>query len=87
MEPQLLERINGHFGYRAIERISMIHAPPKKKPPPARRQSGNNALAPDPEARAAIETALAAVDDPEIRAVLARLGRAVISDTQGGGEE
>lgn len=88
MEPQLLERINGHFGYRAIERISMIHAPPGKKPAPARRQIRKKAVAtPDPKANAAIEDALAAVDDPEIRAVLARLGRAVISDIQGDGEE
>lgn len=88
MEPQLLERINGHFGYRAIERIAMIHAPPGKRPSPARREAGNKtATPPDPKARTAIESALAAVDDPDIRAVLARLGRAVISDTQGGGEE
>ena len=66
----------------------MIHAPPGNKPSPARRETRNKtAKPPDPEARAAIETALAAVDDPEIRAVLARLGRAVISDTRDGGEE
>ena len=88
MEPQLLERINGHFGYRAIERIAMIHAPPRKKSSPARRDSRNKTVKPpNPEDRAAIENALAAVDDPEIRAVLARLGRAVISDTRDGGEE
>jgi hypothetical protein len=88
MEPQLLERINGHFGYRAVERITMIHAPPGNEPSPARRETRNKtAKPPDPEARAAIENALAAVDDPEIRAVLARLGRAVISDTRDSGEE
>lgn len=88
MEPQLLERINGHFGYRAIERIAIIHAPPGNKPSPVRRPAGNRtATPPSPEARAAIGSALAAVDDPELRAVLARLGHAVISDSPGGEEE
>lgn len=88
MEPQLLERINGHFGYRAIERIVMIHAPPAKRLTPARRQKKTRSAAtPDPQARAAVDSALAAVSDPEIRAALARLGHAVISDLPGGGEE
>lgn len=88
MEPQLLERINGHFGYRAIERIAIIHAPPGKKPGAGRSQNRKKRETPaDPMARATIEQALAAVDDPEIRAVLARLGRAVISDTRGSGQD
>lgn len=88
MEPQLLERINGHFGYRAIERITMIHAPPGKMPGAGRRRIEKKPVAPpDPKARDAVEQALAAVEDPEIRAVLARLGRAVISDTRGSGQE
>lgn len=88
MQPQLLERINGHFGYRAIERISIIHAPPDKNSMHLRRRPKTKASPPpDPKASAAIEDALSAVDDPEIRAVLARIGHAVISDTHGDGEE
>ncbi|MDH5556756.1 MAG: DciA family protein [Alphaproteobacteria bacterium] len=88
MEPRLLERINGHFGYRAVERITIIHAPPDKKMSAHRRRPKNKTVRPpDPQATAAIEDALSSVDDPDIRAVLARLGHAVISDSQGDGEE
>ena len=88
MEPQLLERINGHFGYRAIERIAIIHAPPAiQQPGPRRQVRAKTAKPPSAKDRAAIQAALSGVNDPEIRAVLARLGHAVISDTQDGGEE
>lgn len=84
MEPQLLDRINGHFGYRAIERISMIHAPPEKNVPRQRpRDRAKPAPTPRAEDRAAIDAALSGVEDAEIGAALARLGHAVISDTQG----
>jgi hypothetical protein len=87
MQPQLLQRINSHFGYRAIERISILHAPPGDKAAVQRRRPARpTARDVGPEDRAAIESALSQVDDPEIRAVLARLGRAVISDSRGGGE-
>jgi hypothetical protein len=86
MEPQLLERINGHFGYRAIERIAMIHAPPSKNASRPRARA-KPVTAPRAEDRAAIDAALSSVEDAEIGAVLARLGHAVISDTQGGEEE
>lgn len=85
--PQVLERINSHFGYRAIARISILQAPPDKvaaarraaKPPPHKR--------PDPGRESDLEAVLSEVEDPEIRAALARLGRAVISDgrTEEGG--
>jgi len=88
MEQQLLERINSHFGYRAVERIAILQAPPGQIRPAGRRRPERKQAGPaSPEARAAIERALAAVEDPEIRAVLARLGRAVISDRQDGGKE
>ncbi|UCH73784.1 MAG: DUF721 domain-containing protein [Rhodospirillales bacterium] len=80
--PQLLERINGHFGYRAIDRITILQAPPDAAMAArarARARPPGNAKTPgaDDESLAA---ALAAVDDPEIRAALARLGRAMISE-------
>ena len=84
MEPQLLDRINGHFGYRAIERISMIHAPPDKNAPrPRPRDRAKQTVTPRAEDRAAIDAALSGVEDAEIGAALARLGHAVISDTPG----
>lgn len=86
MEPQLLERINGHFGYRAVERISIVNAPPAKTHAAATPRPKDTAPA-DPRKRAAIETAVATVEDPEIRDALARLGRAMISDSRGGREQ
>ena len=41
-EPQLLERINGYFGYRAVARLRLIQAPlarPRRARPPACRRS------------------------------------------------
>jgi hypothetical protein len=69
--PRILERINGHYGYRAIERLRLVQAPPpaRVKTRPARR------LAPTEEA--AIDAALAEVEDPELRDRLAALGRSI----------
>jgi len=78
--PQLLERINGHFGYRAIDRVSILQAPPSAG------QTRRPAAGPRPTARMEpqggddLAVALSAVEDPDIRAALARLGRAMISD-------
>jgi len=79
--PQLLERINGHFGYRAIDRVSILQAPPG-----ALGRKRHTADRPRPTARADpqggddLAAALSAIEDPDIRAALARLGRAMISD-------
>jgi hypothetical protein len=71
--PILIERINGHFGYRAVARLHLIQGP---LPPPP----------PDPEpippldakAEATLERALAGVKDSALRAKLESLGRAVL---------
>jgi hypothetical protein len=34
MAPQLIERINGYFGYPAIRRIHLLQAPPPPRPAP-----------------------------------------------------
>lgn len=74
--PRLLERINGYYGYRAIERIKLIQAPPPSRP---RRRP---AKAPTAADRAALDSALAGVEDPELRARLAALGRALFRRDQ-----
>jgi hypothetical protein len=73
-EPQLIERINAFFGYRAIVRLRLVHAPPN---PSARRAP------PRPVPLAAreeqmLDQRLAGVEDPELRAALRRLGASVI---------
>lgn len=71
LEPQVLERVNGHFGYRAVARLALSQGPlprqAKPKPP-----------APPPADPAVVERAVADVADPEVRQALARLGAFVL---------
>ncbi|MFO1189439.1 MAG: DciA family protein [Alphaproteobacteria bacterium] len=72
--PQIIERINGFFGYRAVDRLAVIQGPlpasRAKKPEPAARP-----LTPADET--AIASAVAPVTDPELRQALSRLGAAL----------
>ena len=73
LEPQMIERINAHFGYRAVAKVRLIQGPvkrvetPKVKPRPA--------LA--PEKRAALERRLDRIEDPDLKAALRNLGESV----------
>lgn len=77
LEPQLIERINGYLGHPAIARVRLIQGPlpavvPKPSPPaPQRPLTGAE--------EDALAQRLAGVDDPDLRAALADLGRAVIA--------
>ena len=77
LEPTVIARINGYFGFRAIARLSIIQAPlpqPKRRPPqPAR------ALTSDEEARIAAQAAR--LRDPDLAGALKRLGEAVQART------
>jgi hypothetical protein len=71
-EPQVLERINGFFGYPAVSRLQLIQAPVK-------RAAARPAATPGSRLTSADETDLAAavgtVGDPALQAALAALGR------------
>ena len=70
-EPQVLERINGHFGYRAVERIRLVQDV-------ARIEARLRRRAPAPKANAnAPAPPVDGVDDPDLRAALSRLGQAL----------
>ena len=72
LEPQLIERINGYLGYRAIARLRLLHgAPPAAGEPDARPAAPAADPAPEPERSGE------PIADPALRAALARLGRAV----------
>jgi hypothetical protein len=63
---QLLERINGHFGYRAVAELRLLQAPlPERQAPAA---AGERAV---PQAYPAPE--LSGIADERLRAALARL--------------
>jgi hypothetical protein len=73
-EPQVLERINGFFGYPAVARLHLIQAPPQRggaRTVPARRVPLTSTE--ENEVAAAVR----GVPDPALRAALAALGRAL----------
>lgn len=77
LEPMVIERINSHFGYGAVSRLRLIHAPLGKRP--ARRGMPTlQKTKPSPEHRAKLNTMLADVADDDIRNALERLGTAIL---------
>ena len=71
LAPSILERINGHFGYRAVTRLKIEQGAvsPRKvaaPPPPLTRLEQN-----------AVAEATAGVANADIRAALSRLGTAI----------
>jgi len=76
LEPQLIERINGYLGYRAVARLRLLHggAPAAGvSQAPADEPAAGQPYAPDGGRAPGGE----AISDPTLRAALARLGRAV----------
>ena len=73
LEPQLLERINGYFGFQAVTRLRLLQGPaPAPKPEIA------PAAPPPPEAVSALHARLENVNDAELRGALDRLGHALL---------
>jgi len=71
LEPLVLERINGYFGYRAVGRLRIHQGPVPGLPEPQRPP----ASAPSAEAEAAIASQVSAVEDEALREALRSLGR------------
>ncbi|WP_178133371.1 DUF721 domain-containing protein [Vineibacter terrae] len=74
LAPQLIERINGFFGYPAVARLQIMqgplpHTPPA--PPPAPRPL-------DPARQRALRERVAPIGDEALRGALERLGRAIL---------
>jgi hypothetical protein len=72
LQPQIVERVNGYFGYRAVDRIRLRQGPLPRRP--ARRPA---TAAPSADDVARVEAAVATIEDPELRSALARLGQAI----------
>jgi len=74
LEPVLLERINGYFGYFAVAHIKITQGPlPERK---ESIQPVEASLSPSEE-ETLLKT-LAKIDDPELKAALEKLGRGVL---------
>ncbi|MBI3453871.1 MAG: DUF721 domain-containing protein [Rhodospirillales bacterium] len=74
LAPQIVERINAFLGWRAVGRLKLFQAPvsvdrrPVATPPPQ----------PTPQQAAAIDAAVADVDNVDLKQALTRLGRLVL---------
>jgi len=75
LEPQILERINGYFGYRAVGRLR-IHQGPV---PDQNSSRGPLPSRPSPAAEAEIGALVSAVADDGLRQALQGLGRSLRS--------
>jgi hypothetical protein len=66
----VIERVNRFFGWQAVGRLAYRQAPLRRREKPKPRE-------PDHERIASIAAELDAIDDPDLRTALARLGTAV----------
>jgi len=77
-EPQILERINGFFGYGAVARLALVQGPLPEQVP-----TGPPALRPlTPTESAALASRVSQVSDPGLKSALERLGAAILSQRQ-----
>jgi hypothetical protein len=74
LEPQIIERINSFFGYRAVARIKLVHAAPLQ---PVRARPRARDLTMDEEL--SVVTGTATIEDEELRATLESFGRSLLS--------
>ncbi len=81
LEPLIVERINSHFGYGAVARLRLLHAPLNR--PPSRRRKAEAKGRVDPELQAGLREVVGAVTDDESRAVLERIGMAILQREAG----
>ena len=72
---QIIERINGFFGYAVVGTIRLVQAPIISRERPKRR-----ARPLDARQEARLGAAVSVVDDERLRVVLERLGRGVLAD-------
>ncbi len=70
---QLIERINGHLGWRAVARLVL-----RQRPAPAREPPAAPPAPPDPALDRAIAADLEAVEAPELAEALRGLGRVLL---------
>ncbi len=77
LEPLIVERVNGHFGYAAVARLAMVQGPiPQRKPPRAPIPAPVDKV--DPE----LEKKINAVSDVALRDALTGLGRRLAAGWQ-----
>ncbi len=78
-EPAIIERVNAHYGYRAVARIRLAQLGPEAF---AKARLETAAPQPSSEQAAAVKSAVAPVADEELRGALERLGRNIATRKQ-----
>lgn len=78
--PQVIERVNGYFGFRAVDRLRLVQGPVVAR----RRRVLPTPPVLSPAAEQALETTLAPLANSPLYDSLAQLGRAVRSRPQKG---
>lgn len=80
--PQIVERINGFFGFPAVAELRYVQGPipPQRRP----RRIGPRRLPERDETR--LQEAISGIEDPDLKESLERLGRAVRTGRSAGGE-
>jgi len=78
LEPVIIERINGFFGYGAVARIVLVQGPARSAAPAVPTQRPLNAAE-----QKALDERVETIADPALRSALARLGAAVIGSKRG----
>lgn len=68
LEPQILERINSYFGYRAVARLQLINGPVRRGKAPSPAKQKTDTITP-------VKTQ--EITDPKLRNVLERLGQSM----------
>jgi len=76
-EPQILERVNGFFGYGAVARLALQQGP---LPAPPQRKSEPRPLTPGESA--GLTDRLAQLPDSSIKSALLRLGAAILGSSR-----
>jgi hypothetical protein len=76
LEPQVIERINAHFGHAAVARLKLTQGLPAQM---LKRRARPKPLG--VAAEAALTATVERIGDPLLKEALARLGRAIISNS------
>lgn len=74
LEPLIVEKINGFFGYKAVARLRLVHAAPAAAP--LRRAPQPRPLSPAEETAVMAQTS--AIEDDGLREALERFGRSLL---------
>jgi len=77
LEPQLIERINGSLGYKAVGRIRLHQGPLPKRPEAPK--PAPEPVPVEPHAHAALAAKVARIEDAALRQAVERLGLALLA--------